>query len=154
MAGSTHDAFILRNSDVWDTFEENENPPNGWLLGDQGYMLKPWLLTPISTPNTSAENQFNRAHKRARCVIERCNGVPKARFRCLAGVLQFSPKKSKRIIHACVCLHNFAISRNIPLQTTDGFTSAKENDLNVNPQEIFDPEGRAVRDMLVRRFFQ
>ena len=152
--GSTHDAFILRNSDVWDVFEENENPPKGWLLGDQGYMLKPWLLTPINTPNTPAENQYNRAHKRARCVIERCNGVLKARFRCLGGILQFSPRKSKQIIKACVCLHNFAISRNTTLPESAIISAMSEDNFDSYPQELSDSEGRVIRDMVIQRYFQ
>ena len=149
--GSTHDAFILRNSDVWDVFEES-TAPKGWILGDQGYMLKPWLLTPINMPKNAAENRYNRAHKRARSVVERCNGVLKSRFRCLGGVLQFSPRKSKSIIKACGCLHNFATKRRIPL-VTDPISEA-DNANGVFNMQHDESEGRVTRDNLIENYFQ
>lgn len=148
--GSTHDAFILRNSDVWDVFEKS-TAPKGWILGDQGYMLKPWLLTPINTPKNAAKNRYNRAHKRARSVVERCNGVLKARFRCLAGVLQFSPQKSKNI-KACGCLHNFATLRRIPLATNA--ISEADNANGVFNTQHDESEGRVTRDNLIENYFQ
>ncbi len=36
--GSTHDSFILRQSDLWDAFEANEI--DGIILGDSAYPLR------------------------------------------------------------------------------------------------------------------
>lgn len=55
--GCTHDAFILKNSDVYRAFEENEI--QGVLLGDSGYPSKKWLYTPLSNPQTRAEKRLN-----------------------------------------------------------------------------------------------
>ena len=44
--GSSHDSFILANSAIPAIFEENP-PLEGWLLGDNGYPLKTWLLTQL-----------------------------------------------------------------------------------------------------------
>ena len=52
--GSTHDAFVLRQSGVHQRFQEHQLPrtPNGVLLGDSAYPLLPWLMTPfIDHPN-------------------------------------------------------------------------------------------------------
>lgn len=41
MPGSAHDARILRESAVFDAFEEADPPPlTGHLLGDGGYMCR------------------------------------------------------------------------------------------------------------------
>lgn len=54
------------------------------LLGDSGYALRSWLLTPVenAAANTPAF-QYDMGHRRTRCIIERCNGGLKTRFRCL-----------------------------------------------------------------------
>lgn len=57
-----------------------------WLIGDSGYPLQPWLMTPIldAAPNTP-DGRYTRAHCRARNCIERFNGVLKVRYRCVHG---------------------------------------------------------------------
>ena len=52
--GSTHDAHVLRQSGVHQRFQDHLLPrtPNGILLGDSGYPLLPWLMTPfMDNPN-------------------------------------------------------------------------------------------------------
>uniref|UniRef100_A0A915LTT7 DDE Tnp4 domain-containing protein n=1 Tax=Meloidogyne javanica TaxID=6303 RepID=A0A915LTT7_MELJA len=39
--GSTHDSFVLRNSNVWTYFESSASGNKTLLLGDSGYPLKP-----------------------------------------------------------------------------------------------------------------
>ncbi|KAL1256529.1 hypothetical protein QQF64_012074 [Cirrhinus molitorella] len=68
--GSTHDSFIVRNSSVGNRLEAGAGR-DGWLLGDRGYPLKPWLLTPIAHPQTAEEVHYNTVHARARSVVER-----------------------------------------------------------------------------------
>ena len=77
--GSVHDSFILSNSGV-PTYMEQQLMKNSWLLGDSGYPLKKWLMTPKTNPNEQ-EKRFNIAHARTRNVIERAFGVLKSRFR-------------------------------------------------------------------------
>jgi len=61
--GSSHDSFILQASRVHDKFESAEFG-EGWLLGDSGYPLKSWLMTPIDHPQSRAEVSYNRTHKK------------------------------------------------------------------------------------------
>ena len=92
--GSTHDSFVLGNSQIAETFESGQIT-DCWLLGDSAYPAKPWLLTPLHEPRAPAERRYNTAHKRTRCVIERTFGMWKMRFRCLhrsSGCLMFSPQ--------------------------------------------------------------
>ncbi len=56
--GSTHDARILANSLIGQHFDAGRL--TGILLGDSGYPLRPWLLTPVPHPITPAERKYNR----------------------------------------------------------------------------------------------
>ena len=55
--GSVHDSRIFRNSRLCAEFENHAY--DGILLGDSGYALKPYLLTPILNPQTPPERRFN-----------------------------------------------------------------------------------------------
>jgi DDE superfamily endonuclease len=93
------------------------------LVGDSGYPLEPWLLTPLSTPTTPEEETYNAKHTKTRVVVERCFGLLKSRFRCLdktGGTLLYTPEKTCRLIIACAVLHNFCIGRHIPAAIDNG----------------------------------
>ncbi|XP_062581489.1 putative nuclease HARBI1 [Saccostrea cucullata] len=114
--GSSHDSFVWNNSTLCQLFE-NKNIPRGWLLGDSGYPLRSFLLTPVMNPSTPKENAYNTAHIKTRNVIERCFGVWKMRFRCMdtsGGTLQFSPKRTCNIIVATAVLHNICVENRVP----------------------------------------
>ena len=108
--GSTHDSFIWNDSQVSTVLNDRyENGQSGWLLGDSGYPLRPFLLTPILKERDNADNKYNICHKRTRCLVERAIGQLKIRFRCLdktGGCLVMSPQRSAQIIIACSVLHN------------------------------------------------
>ncbi|XP_036347987.1 putative nuclease HARBI1 [Rhagoletis pomonella] len=84
--GVCHDAFIWNITSLRFEMEQNylQTHNKVWLLGDAGYPLEPWLLTPYRTPESgSAQAKFNEVHTRCRNIIERRNGVLKNRWRCL-----------------------------------------------------------------------
>ena len=88
------------------------------LLGDSGYALKRWLITPVSRPTTRGENKVNRAHKKTRSLIERLFGILKRRWRILdhtGGTLCYSPSKVAKITIACCVLHNICRRGGTPL---------------------------------------
>ena len=58
--GSTHDSRIFENSVIRDRFENNE--VDGLLLGDNGYLCKRYLMTPLLYPVTNAEKAYNKSH--------------------------------------------------------------------------------------------
>ncbi|XP_033731472.1 putative nuclease HARBI1 [Pecten maximus] len=97
--GATHDAHIWNNCGMSAAFEAG-TIAGGWLLGDSGYGLKPWLLTPKQNPQTHGDRRYNASHRSTRCVIERTFGIWKMRFRCLHKGLVLSPKKACNVILA------------------------------------------------------
>ena len=80
--GSAHDSRIFDNSNICARFENNDI--NGVLLGDNGYPLRPYLITPLLRPQTNPERRFNIAHCRTKVKIENLFGVLKRRFPCQA----------------------------------------------------------------------
>lgn len=140
------------------------------IVGDSGYALRPWLMTPIDNPGPdSPEERYNNRQKSTRSLIERCNGVLKLRFRCLLKhrVLHYSPEKSSKIINACVVLHNICINNNIPpveLGEDYGDENLGEVDLGLyepennavalpNPRNPELTAGRLLRERIIRTYF-
>ena len=103
--GSSHDAFVMRNSEVFEKFNSGLMP-NCWILGDSGYPINDWLLTPYINPVGEAQARYNAAHKRARSAVERTIGVWKMRWRCLTKPNMFEPEHRglcQRVQH-CIML--------------------------------------------------
>ncbi|XP_041423516.1 putative nuclease HARBI1 [Xenopus laevis] len=109
--GSTHDAYIFKNSGIYDRFDSGEFT-SGIMLADSGYPLTTWLMTPFINATTPAQVRYNYAHIRTRNTIERTFGLLKSRFRCLdvtGGMLLYDAAKVCEIIMCCCILHNICI---------------------------------------------
>ncbi|TNM89154.1 hypothetical protein fugu_005409 [Takifugu bimaculatus] len=101
--GSVHDSRILGESHIYHRFQQNT--PDGILLGDSGYPLLRWLMTPIATVTSNSQQNFNYAHTSTRGTIERINGILKRRFACL-NYLRVEPKEACNIICACIAQYS------------------------------------------------
>lgn len=109
--GSVHDSTIFNHSPLPAEFEMGTYG-NGFLLGDSGYACKPYLLTPLLTPETRAEVNYNRAQIRTRNTVERFFGVLKRRFPCLQNGLRLKLETIPKVIVACGVLHNICKQQN------------------------------------------
>ena len=69
--GSTHDAFIWRQSGINKKITNTEIPIiDGWLLADSSYPLRPNLITPLLSPTTPHKRRCERAFLKTRKTIE------------------------------------------------------------------------------------
>ncbi|KAH7948838.1 hypothetical protein HPB49_002702 [Dermacentor silvarum] len=85
-SGSDHDSFVWRMTWLRRWFQAGRIANSDeYLLGDSGYPLEPWLLTPVPghPPTQTAEGEYSTAHAAMRSVVERCTRLLKSRFRCL-----------------------------------------------------------------------
>ena len=81
---------------------------NALLLGDSGYGIAPYLLTPFSNPTTPTDKYFNKVYASERVTVERCFGQVKMRFPILHYKVRTKLSSVGGIIICCFILHNVA----------------------------------------------
>ncbi|VEN62479.1 unnamed protein product [Callosobruchus maculatus] len=111
--GSAHDATIFANSTLRARFENHEFP-NCLLIGDSGYPLRNYFMTPLVNPATQAERLYNESLIRTRNGIERMIGLWKRRFPVIAYGIRLKMDTVKTVIVATTVLHNIARCMNEP----------------------------------------
>jgi hypothetical protein len=118
--GSAHDTRIWRDT-LWNKYKDDfPHPPQGkYYLVDSGYPNRKGYLAPYkgqryhvlefqnSSQPIGLKEVFNHAHSSLRNIIERSFGVLKMKWRILLNVSRYSMEKQKKIIIACMALHNF-----------------------------------------------
>lgn len=117
-----------------------------YILGDSGYPLEPWLITPFrATSEGSREAAFNTLHSKTRNIIERCIGILKSRFRCLLGArqLHYTPKKASQIVNVCTTLHNICLHFRVPLEQC--------SEVNINETRHYDNEANGDNENVLAR---
>lgn len=153
--GSSHDSFIWRQSQVRQFM--NDMYLNGrrctWLIGDSGYPLEPFLMTPfLNAEENSPESRYNYHHASARNCIERCIGLLKTRFRCLLKerVARYNPAFVGSLVNTCAVLHNMCIDNNINF-----IPEPHDDDINLNPnmQNYLLNDAQRIRQNIVNRYF-
>ena len=123
-------------------------------MGDSGYPQKPFLMTPIvnALPG-SPEFLYTQHHIRTRVSVERCNGLLKARFRCLSSdkLLRYAPDIVGNIVNACAALHNICIRGN--LQADFEVPIDQEDDNHEVEHLQGNDAGFVARRHLIARYF-
>ena len=145
--GSTHDSRIFENSNIADKLRDGVL--FGILLGDSGYACRAYLLTPILKPKNAGEVRYNTAHRRTRCVIERCFGLLKRRFPCLHLGLRTALPNILVIIVATAVLHNFTLIH----REQDFDEEIEDENVPFDIVAAADASGNAKRQLIISRYF-
>ena len=123
--GSCSDAGLFKETQLYKDFEagkmrlpttdslpNDDRPFPYFILGDNAFALKSWMMTPYSHRNkTHEELIYNYRHSRGRRVVECTFGIFAQRYRCFLKTLEVSHKTARRITLACVCQHNLHRTR-------------------------------------------
>ena len=120
-------------------------------MGDSGYGIRRYLLTPFLDPSTPAEERFNKALTITRARIEHTFGILKNRFRCLIIPLrQLDPKDSLDVVTACMVLHNIGVmNRDLYDPLPQGVDQQGDEPVGDNTNE----GGKSVHNDYVRNYF-
>jgi hypothetical protein len=161
--GSMKESSILHSSGLFKLCEKGERL-NGsklkvsdgsevgeYLIGDAGYPLFSWLLTPYQEKDlTESSTEFNRRHLAARTVAPRTLAKFKDTWKFLQGEM-WRPDKHKlpRIIHVCCLLHNIIIDLK-EAGVEEPPASSSDHDANYRQQvcQLADENGVRARDKL------
>ena len=147
--GSAHDSRVSADALI----KGLRIPAGKYYLGDAGYALKRYCLTPYRGVRyhlkewrkgnhrpTNKEELFNLRHSSLRNVIERAFGVLKKRFPILRNMQCYKLRKQTDIVYACFILHNFIrIYQSIP----DEYDNIDNEDL---AEEDSEDEGEDVME--------
>ncbi|XP_058478425.1 putative nuclease HARBI1 [Solea solea] len=151
--GGLKDTEVLERSAIYKQLQNNEK---GWLLGDCRYPLRKWLMTPVTSPQTPAEFQYNLAHAATHEIVDRTFRAIQTRFRCLdstKGYLQYSPERSSSILLACCVLHNASLQSGLDAWTMERTVPPEQHEsLEQRPEER-DSHAEELRKELVLGHF-
>ncbi|GFW90076.1 putative nuclease HARBI1 [Trichonephila clavipes] len=145
---STHDSTVFDQSYLR-AHVETEVPSSYHLLGDSGYPLRSYLMTPFLNSVGAGQVRYNAAHARARNVVERQYGVWKKRFSCIDTPFRCSLETAQTVIVATAVLHNLALS--LGDYEDDDSRPLQQDDTMVNHSQ--EHGGIAKRNAIVANFF-
>uniref|UniRef100_A0A3B3XW40 Putative nuclease HARBI1 n=1 Tax=Poecilia mexicana TaxID=48701 RepID=A0A3B3XW40_9TELE len=126
------------------------------LKGDGRYPLKKWLMTPVESPGTAGEFQYNLAHTMTHEIVDRTFRAIQTRFRCLDGIkgnLQYSPERSSSILLACCVLHNASLHSGLDAWTLERTEPLEQPKGPEQTLEERDSEAEELRKRIILKHF-
>ncbi|XP_004212115.1 putative nuclease HARBI1 [Hydra vulgaris] len=109
--GRWHDSHVIRNSNLWNKFENGEIPFNGnVILADSAYPCRECLIPHFPGDPDGTQKRFNIAYRKTRNTIERCFGIVKNRFYALkTGIRLHKVEDASKLIMCGFVIHNLCL---------------------------------------------
>jgi len=150
--GSNNDSGVLAKSEIGKRFEENKmnlpaprkvnscsyDPLPYYLVGDEIFPLKDWMMRPYPGKLTEEQSVFNYRHSRARRVIENAFGILRSRWRIFSRPIKATVENVEIYVWAAICLHNYLRLTDNAMNTHAGFV-----DCNSKSGQIKEGEWRS-----------
>ena len=115
----------------------DDEPIPYFLIGDDAFTLKTWLMKPYSVRHLSHEERiFNYRLSQARRIVENAFSILASRFQCLLSTLQLAPEGVSTLVMACVTLHNLMQIRYPRLQKMTLHREADDHQVIQGPGEM------------------
>ncbi|KAK4873026.1 hypothetical protein RN001_015055 [Aquatica leii] len=108
--GSSHNNVIFDRSVVKVRFEKGD--VSGLLIGDNQYLCRHYLLTPMVQPANTQEISYNAAHVTTKNTVDRLLEAWKRQFPCLQRGLRTKLETTLAIICATAVLYNLGLREN------------------------------------------
>lgn len=106
--GRQSDGGVFQHSSLFRALENGLLPPDGFLVADDAFPLKTYLLKPYSRTSLSKDQKiFNYRLSRARRIVENAFGILVSRFRIFEKPLACLPSTIDKIIITSCALHNW-----------------------------------------------
>ncbi|XP_025157309.1 putative nuclease HARBI1 [Harpegnathos saltator] len=161
--GARNDSYIWSTSPIRRAmeFHYNRGERKTWLIGDAGYPLEPWLMTPlVDFPENTRQFHYTQQLCKARNVVERFFGVFKSVWRCLSyqRVLMYRPAFAAKIVNACAVLHNIRIQHRLPVEELEAPIAADngeyENAGLIDNEDLHQRGPRALAQRIQRQIMR
>lgn len=106
--GRQSDGGVFQQSSLSEALENGLLPEGGFIVGDDAFPLKTYLMKPYSKVALSEEQKiFNYRLSRARRIVENAFGILVSRFRIFEKPIACLPESIDKIIKACCAIHNY-----------------------------------------------
>ncbi|KAM3345319.1 protein ALP1-like [Capsicum galapagoense] len=160
--GSLSDSEVLKSSRFFELAEEgkrlsgekfklsNDRELREYIVGDSGFPLLPWVLTPYTGRKLSDHQvDYNKRHFATRKVAQRALARLKDKWKIIQGVM-WRPDKQKlpRMILVCCLLHNILIDLKDGVQDEVAMTHNHDPDYGQQVGDSMDKSASIQREKL------